>query len=356
MLSYAASSMLAWSLAATAPATDCRIEPTRPGQENMLTRAVFADGRLWMRSDAGAVFSVAESETAKRSESLPEPALDLCVRNGHVAVLTCGSKPGVWSLLRRGWDEWVVETTFKTAGDSFVGLDCGSSSTAVVTSRRLLVERNGTVTSVELSRIVPPGLVASMLATDDQVFIGLNRGEWGGGLWRLDARTGAVAAVERNVSGKLCGGPLNALCDPVNGIAPSPWKPGCVVAAIGLVHFRPHGRLVEVCGASVRRLFHEAYGDQPRRPPLDPVLDPDEPSSSVAFFGVIRAGDALVAAGMDALYVVDAHGARRQPTQPEFRDVGGIRVSFTVPGAVLVLSQISRRASVSGNAPMLVAR
>lgn len=68
-------------------------------------------------------------------------------------------------------------------------------------------------------------------------------------------RTGKVTVIEKNSTGDLCGGPLNASCDPVNGIADEPWRPDCVAIAIGLVHFSPHGRIVEVCRDEVRRVY-----------------------------------------------------------------------------------------------------
>jgi len=52
------------------------VEPRRPGQDSFLTRAVFAEGRLWMRSDAGIVFSVAQGELQRRVESLPGAVLE----------------------------------------------------------------------------------------------------------------------------------------------------------------------------------------------------------------------------------------------------------------------------------------
>jgi hypothetical protein len=98
-------------------------------------------------------------------------------------------------------------------------------------------------------------------------------------------RTGAVKVSERNATGKLCGGPLNTDCDPVHAIVTEPWKPSCVVAAIGLIHIEPHGRLVEVCGDRVRRLLFRPYGERSTRG-IGLTSGIDEPRSTVAFFGI----------------------------------------------------------------------
>jgi len=50
----------------------------------------------------------------------------------------------------------------------------------------------------------------------------------------------------------------------------------------------------------------------------------------------------------------ERRGARR--AFPAFKDVGGVYVNFDNPDFVLVLTQINRRAAVSGRTPMLVGR
>src|SRR6185295_5454288 len=112
--------------------------------------------------------------------------------------------------------------------------------------------------------------------------------------------------IERNASGELCGGPLNTGCDPVNGIVTAPWKPTCVVAAIGLVHFESSGRLVEICGDTVRRLFFRPLArGAPRQ---NTSTDDEKDSATVAFFGLTRVGEEVWAVGIDGLYRMDAKG------------------------------------------------
>jgi hypothetical protein len=301
---------------------------------------VFAEKRLWMRSDSGAVFSVSPTDTARRDEQVPEPSLDLCVLANHVAVLTQG--PTGWTLREREGDKWVRKMSFEPS-DDFLSLDC-SRGVTVVTSRRVLIRRDGAVRTIALSPTLPRGLVETVHIEEEDLYVGINRGEWGGGLLRASLATGTVAPIDRP-SGDLCGGTLNAKCDPVHGITAVPWKPGCVVAAVGLVHFMAHGSLVEVCGEEVRTLLSQKLAD--------PELD--GPDSSVAFFAVTTTEGTVVAAGMDGLYRVTERGAEREPL-PAFKDVGGIKVSFAVPGLALVLTNVNARKSMSGSVPLLVPR
>src|SRR5438309_11828331 len=70
-----------------------------PGQENFVSRAVFANGRLWLLSDAGDLSSIVEGKGKRINESLPEPALDLCLRQTHPEVITCE---------RNGCENWTL--------------------------------------------------------------------------------------------------------------------------------------------------------------------------------------------------------------------------------------------------------
>jgi hypothetical protein len=322
------------------------VEPRRPGQDAFLTKAVFAEGRLWMRSDAGIVFSVAEGELQRREESLPGAVLDLCTKNGKLVVLT--SEADAWTLRSREGADWIAETSID-AERRFGTLHCTAHDVTVVTQNRVFLIRDDRTRAVVLSRPLPGALVSSLYIEGDRLFVGLNRGEFGGGLVRVDLRTGLVTAVERRTNG-LCGGPLNSACDPVHGIAAEPWKPGCVVAAIGLIHMRSHGRLVEICDNDVRTLVSRRYktGTSEGREERNDI-------GTVAFFGLARSDGVLVAAGIDGVYRVSAQGFESKPLPP-FKDVGGIKVSFDVPGVVLVLTDVNARHSLSGSVPLIVSR
>jgi hypothetical protein len=190
-----------------------------------------------------------------------------------------------------------------------------------------------------------------MLETPGHLFVGLNSGEWGGGLIRIDRKSGGVETIERNATGDLCGGPLNTACDPVHGIAVIPWKPDCVAAAVGLVHMLGHGRIVEICREKVERMFVQAS---------DRHADAPEAAvggyGSVPFFGLAAAGETLLAAGHDGLYRLGPAGLVEHRPWPRFEEIDGLLVSFALPDVVLVITTINRRASLGGAAPLLVTR
>jgi hypothetical protein len=330
------------------------VEPQRLGQDNFVSRAVFASGRLWLLSDNGGLSSITPGKKMRVDAGLHKPALDICVSNGQIKALTCANKPcKEWTL--RTWRDgrWSADAAIPSLGDNAAALNCAPGRDIVLTDRRLVEIVGGRATSVALSENLKTSAVTSLHPTVDHVFVGINAGEWGGGLRRIDRRTGKVTVIEKNSTGDLCGGPLNTSCDPVNGIADEPWRPGCVAIAIGVVHFRPRGRIVEVCKDEVRRLYFKALGDSS---PRNNQRQGDEPFKTVAFFSLVRAGNELMAAGIDGVYRFDGSAEPKIIPLPKFEAIGQIRVSFDLPDVVLVLTAINQRRSMSGNIPLLVPR
>jgi hypothetical protein len=222
----------------------------------------------------------------------------------------------------------------------------------LLTRTRLIdLDTNG-VHMAQLSESLPHSALVAVYDSGDFVLLGLDLGEWGGGLRRIDRATGHVTTIDSRGE-KLCGGPLNGDCDPVRGIAPEPGKPGCFVLTIGLEHMMSHGRLAELCGDHVRALYVKPYTIEvaPRTDAADADWD-----HSVAFYGLAESSAGLWAAGEDGLYRIGPGDAIAFSKLPRFDTVGGVRLSFAVPGLVLVSTDIDARVSRGGDALLLVSR
>lgn len=334
------------------------IGPVSTGQGTSVKRAVFADSRLWLLSDPGELWTVREGVRAAQQERLPEPALDLCVQNGHAVIVTGeGQNPQAFTV--RGWvgSEWKTLATVTSDDEALVGAQCEADRLILVTTRRLVEVHGAQLTAVKLSQRLPAAPVnSSLLATPAHVFVGLNVGEFGGGLRRVDRRTGDVVLLERNSSGNPCGGPLNSECDPVTGLAAEPGRPGCVAATVGLVHMSSHGRIVEVCGDRVSRLYFIPCRKNPLAGLRRPRTRDGEPYCTEAFFGLLQKDDTLWAVGTGGIHTIDRAGAHRRTPLPRFRDYGPFAVSFDSPQVVLVLTDINQRASLSGTVPLIASR
>src|SRR5215813_10372856 len=71
-------------------------EPRRIGEETFISRAIFADGHVWLMSDAGVLLFITEGKDDPVEIALPEAALDLWPEDGQPAVISC-SRPSCTS-------------------------------------------------------------------------------------------------------------------------------------------------------------------------------------------------------------------------------------------------------------------
>jgi hypothetical protein len=319
---------------------------------SFVTRAVYADTKLWLLSDDGTVSSITPELSKREDVILPEQAIDLCVSDGHPAVVTgSGNGSTAWTLRRHSASGWSASTVVSANGDELLAMTCAPNLVVLLTTQRLIEVAAGNRNVIPLSSEVGRGLVSSMYTTSGQLFVGLNAGEWGGGLRRIDLRSGKVVEVQGTAGALECEGPLRTSCDPVNAIVAEPRKTGCLVLAIGLVHMFEQGRLVEVCGDTVRQIFRTPHGQEG----LGLQGEPNGAADSVAFFGLAVEDGTIRAVGTDGIYSIGPGGPVRVPL-PRFRDIGGMDVSTDLPGLMLVMTAVNSRHSVSGSVPLLVER
>jgi hypothetical protein len=335
-------------------AAEARDDHGSQARNRRISRAIFANGRLWLLTDAGELASLADGEQRRRIHDLGDKVLDICVRDNVPIALTGERGDGEgWTIWRWQAGSWRAGRTIPRSFDALVALSCSPGGEMALTSDRL-IDLTGRTPAVRLSEPLYPALVRAVVhVRPEAVYVGINAGEWGGGLRRIDRHTGEVSTIARMGAG--CEGPLNTNCDPVNGIADIPWQPRCIAAAIGLIHFEAHGRIVSVCPDGVEQIF-VATGNADMSDPAKAEQAAQGDYGAVAFFGLAAAPDALIAAGHNGLYRIEANGAGTRRPWPRFVEVDGVLISFALPDVVLVMSELNRRASISGIAPLMAMR
>lgn len=190
-----------------------------------------------------------------------------------------------------------------------------------------------------------PGL-ASATVIDDALYVGLNLGEFGGGVRRVDLRTGVEAAIERRDGEELCAGPLNADCDPVTALVPDRERAGCVLAAIGLSHMaHESGRVVRICGTRVELAFERGYATsfQGR------VIPQSEPVLGLAWD---RRNELWILSSR-GLYRLHAGTMTVQPLE-EPESLGGLSVHRPAPGLLVIATEANRALAVANGSAILV--
>lgn len=323
--------------------------------DTFISKAIFADGTLWLLTDGGALFTLGESTRVAAKIVNQNLAREIFRTSRGLSVLSCET-----AACKR----WTVADIHAAPG-SAVGIDSNGDTfvaaadidgvTVILTSRRMIEVSDRILREIPLSEVLETadfGIVSTILIAPDRILLGRNRGEWGGGASTIDRASGKVTQLDKRDSDEICAGPLNTSCDPVTAFSPIPWKPGCYAASIGMVHMLPKGRVVQICGNEISVLYQRAW-EEPGAPAADPN-DPD-PYPSVPFFSVAAAGPDLLAIG-DKIYRLSQDGSAKVGAEPNFEDVEGVWVDFSSPDYILVSSQIAARVSVGGVSYILVPR
>jgi hypothetical protein len=200
------------------------------------------------------------------------------------------------------------------------------------------------------------GDASTLISSDGKIaFVGINLGEWGGGLVKVDLANGKVNRPDKR-GPDLCDGPLNSDCDPVTGIVPDPDDNRCVLASIGLSHFLMHGRVLRVCPESI-----SVELTRPLERPTQIIErsirgaatgDSNSPMSTEAFFALIETGDGSIWA-ISPFAAYRKEGAKwSRHALPDLKQRGSLEVSEELPGIVLLSSWRNARNSLSGPTPM----
>lgn len=314
---------------------------------------IVFEGKLWLRGVAGALVSISLANDS-RQVHFQQGVLDI-KKLGHDLWVMRWPSPkaheGVLSVWKKDRFEDLTRYSFSKKDEPIALVNSATGPVVLsVQSIRILPTDRQVWHQTKLKGKLRGGFqeTADSPQSGDSVYVGFNTGEWGGGLQRVDLRTGLVSDIERRDTKELCGGPLNSNCDPVTGVIPDPRNKDCILASVGLVHMVSHGRILRVCGEDVSLVFEKT----------DTVdgFNGDKWKMTEAFFGLVATADGgFWAITSEALYRFAGDGTKKDEYPlPDLRPVSGIYLSRELPGIVVVRTDANWAVSVSGYTPLLI--
>lgn len=283
-----------------------------------IDRAIFSDGRIWALTD-GEVWAV--DPTAATAQRMGVVADDICAHRG--VITTAAATPSDADrliVLKRGSDTWEVVAHARAGGAGLVALEC-SSAIRLLLSDRLITVDGSTTREVKLSQRIPATPRSVALSTGQHLLVGTAAGEWGGAIWRVNARSGLVEQLGKTETGELCGRGLELACAPINDLTASPGRPGCFLAAAGTI-VDTEGGLLEVCGERVHVVPRERASN-------------DSSQARHTIFGFVATGSGLIANTVAGLHAVAVGGHLATPSRPKFRQAGPFQFSAQQDFALL---------------------
>lgn len=330
------------------------IEQTQQGSS--IVAAAFFGKQLLTLDDNGEMASWIEGATSGMPFATPGPASRFCVSGGEVWLITAEGKGldrvTVWSGKPQAWRK--VLAMKQSRKEYLVTIDCSGSEPLVLTTKGLRLLHTGKIVGLTWPERAHFGYPVS-LQHGGYLYLGVNAGEWGGGLHRFALAGGGGKLVDAADPKSLCGGTLNAACDPVTGLAPDPVRSDCVLATIGLVHFMAHGSVLRICEDKIELAYAKPYTTDPNWK-FDPAGPAANQRSSLPFFSMGHNSRYSWAVGSDGIY---RFGTQALPEFDAFRKGKrwpSSRIDWSDPDVVLILTDMNRRHSVSGNSLILVPR
>lgn len=324
--------------------------PSSSDSVRRIRKVLASPGLLWLLDLDGNLYRLNLSDRRLVQDTGLGNVADLALSSsGDVAALTVRGKQTLILTYRSEWHETATLPTLPA--DTVLAFGFLGSRPAVLTTAAVFVEFKGG--SWGRRALAPKTVLGSLQpsvawTTDGSLYVGVNRGEWGGGLWRVSLATGQVNGIVRRTKGKPFTGPLDPSLDPVTAVIRDPTDGRCILAAVGLLHMGlQSGRVVRVCGDSVSVAFREPCPMQPGTPPAVASI------CSIAVFGLTEAKNGFWAVTPYGVIRFDHLTVAERHQMPNLEDAGGVLLARDIPGILLIGTDVNWTASVSGMTPLI---
>src|SRR5215469_769472 len=239
-----------------------------------------------------------------------------------------------------------------TQHESFLGIfDC-KGSVCIVTDQHLYVGSSGGFKILQVNMNGDfgfGGYTFGASTTNASIYVGFDRGEWGGGLYRIDINSGKAEAIESKESGG-CEGLLKTACSPVTFVKRDPADGKCVLAATGLAHLgMTMGGYFRVCDDVIQPIFTQSC-DTPTVGGHQVHED-----NCYAVFSVTLTKDDAWLSTSEGLVRIAVDGQATTQQYPKLADFNGLPLSRDLPGFWIMTTDANWGYSTSGYTPIIVA-
>lgn len=295
-----------------------------PDLGQALIEGVGVDRHLWIRGASRKVVRF-DRETGERSV-VAEDVIDILANGPHLwALIAVDENQNVVRDLRQA-ESVEKRVNFEGSPIALFATDRGPG--VLTTTTVLLPTSNGWSRRLMAAELSRQAHVSAL--TENALLVGYNRGEWGGGLRRVDVATGTVSFV-REPGNEGCEGRLNPACSPVVGIISDPRNDECVLIGASLAHLSGrYGEVMRVCGNSIEPVFDDPL-------PIVPNSIVYRPGQTWPFSSLVATEEGWVAVGQDRFARFN-DGAVAMHETPPLRAWAGLQVSAEVDGVVFVES------------------
>jgi hypothetical protein len=343
-----------------------------------IAESVFHSNFLWTLGQHGILLRVDLEKKKAAPFEFARYVADLYINEKNEFFVLAGERADAadWRILKKNGDDWLEVASLKRnpaqkrendAEREIIGLAEYQNRLLVLTETEVYRQKTESEWQiVKLQNKGRFGLQTPFAVTDNGfIYVGINHGEFGGGLWRIDLTDGSLINIEKKTVGKICFRPLYTGCDPVTSVVKDAENPNSVLASIGLRHFSEQGRVVRVSADDVSVAFNKIYKsdlESDKIEPANPCEGKNEPDNlenftSEGVFGMQSDGRSVWLVTGRAIYKFGAGSIETCAKLPDkFENVDGIGISEKVAGVILVGTDINWAKSLSGMTPLIAVK
>lgn len=277
---------------------------------------------LWIRGASKKVVRF-DRETGERSIAA-ENVIDILADGPRLwALIALNENQSVVRDLRR---PDVAERRIYSGGSPVALFATDAGPGVLTTTQALLPTTTGWSRRLIAGSLDQHARVSAL--TGDALFVGYNKGEWGGGLRRVDTSTGAISFV-REPGGDPCQGRLNPDCAPIVGVISDPEREGCVLVGASLAHLSGrYGEVLRVCGYVITPVFADPL-------PVIPNSLEFRAGRTWPFDSLVGVKEGWVAVGQDR-FARSANGVVAMHDTPSLRAWAGLQISDEIDDVIFV--------------------
>lgn len=320
-----------------------------------ITNAVAFDSKLWVLGSA--------HDDKNKTSSLVSFGLSDGARQLQFSdVVAIAKSPGhLWVLRQTDTRDFVASEwqggkftndneLSLPSGDLFMALALKGDTPVVVARHSVRVSTGKDWDSTKLrgplvDDIAWGSATASFSKSGNLLYLGLNRGEYGGGLLRIDVSSGEITRLGSDEISKGGSGTVLSAKDTVTAIVTDAQSPDCVIAALGMLRPQSAGRLVRACGDTATVVLDKMSTIQQDGQNID---------FNEAFLGAAATNDGFWAVSDGALYRFHQSGEPERISFPGASVWGSLRTNRDRTDMIVVVTDMNTTMMANGSTPIVV--
>ena len=290
------------------------------------TKSYSLNGMIYALNRDGEILLINEAKNTAEKIGITEKVNDICFYKGSITIFSAiGEKKNKIEISELKNGNFIKTKSLHIGDDFYLTANCQEKDIIIITNHNLIFlkeQKNKKIPIISIpNRISFYGIKTSNI-TNGKLYLGANRGEWGGFLYQINLKTGNFKSISA-ISGDLCEGVFNPSCDPVNSIITSPWNNKCILFSIGLEHMLSQGKINEYCEGKMREFFTTKPQSD------DKILKELYENCTIPFYEIVAKNNKIIAISPFGLFQINQDGQFNKEKYPEFSDFGNFKAHYS---------------------------